>query len=124
MLRKDKVENRRFFSKANPWRSTPLQRSARVLRLVVFVWKPGPRQIWISEQSHLRTVRQHFPFRCLPRTVDDGGHAPHRILRLLLAAFEMAVGILILSKDRYVKIGLIASVLFNLFLVQLGLGSP
>jgi hypothetical protein len=43
---------------------------------------------------------------------------------LLLAAFEMAVGILILSKDRYVKIGLIASVLFNLFLVQLGLGYP
>jgi len=50
---------------------------------------------------------------------------PHiAFFALLLAAFEMAVGILILSKDRYVKIGLTASVLFNLFLVQLGLGSP
>jgi len=50
---------------------------------------------------------------------------PHiAFFALLLAAFEMAVGILILSKDRYVKIGLIASVFFNLFLVQLGLGSP
>jgi hypothetical protein len=43
---------------------------------------------------------------------------------LLLAAFEMATGILILSKGRYVKIGLTASVLFNLFLTQLGLGWP
>ena len=43
---------------------------------------------------------------------------------LLLAAFEMITGILILSKGRYVKIGLVASVLFNLFLVQLGLGYP
>jgi hypothetical protein len=47
---------------------------------------------------------------------------PHiAFFALLLAAFEMAVG---LSKGRYVKIGLTASVLFNLFLVQLGLGSP
>ena len=46
------------------------------------------------------------------------------IFALLLAAFEMATGILILSKGRYVKIGLVASVLFNLFLVQLGLGFP
>jgi len=43
---------------------------------------------------------------------------------LLLAAFEMVTGILILSHGRYVKIGLVASVLFNLFLVQLGLGYP
>jgi hypothetical protein len=49
---------------------------------------------------------------------------PHiALFALLLAAFEMAVGILLLSKGRYVKIGLAASVLFNLFLVQLGLGS-
>jgi hypothetical protein len=41
---------------------------------------------------------------------------------LLLAAFEIATGILILSRGRYVKVGLGASVLFNLFLVQLGLG--
>jgi hypothetical protein len=43
---------------------------------------------------------------------------------LLLAAFEMTTGILILSKGKYVKVGLTASVLFNLFLVQLGLGYP
>jgi hypothetical protein len=43
---------------------------------------------------------------------------------LLLSAFEMTTGILILSRGRYVKIGLAASVLFNLFLVQLGLGYP
>lgn len=46
------------------------------------------------------------------------------LFALLLAAFEMVVGILILSKGRYVRIGLTASVLFNLFLVQLGLGYP
>ena len=34
----------------------------------------------------------------------------------------MATGILILSKGRYVKIGLTARVLFNLFLAQLVLG--
>jgi hypothetical protein len=36
----------------------------------------------------------------------------------------MATGILILSKGRYVKIGLAARVLFNLFLAQLVLGWP
>jgi hypothetical protein len=50
---------------------------------------------------------------------------PHiTFFALLLAAFEMATGILILSKGRYVRIGLTASVVFNLFLVQLGLGYP
>ena len=49
---------------------------------------------------------------------------PPDIFALLLAAFEMATGILILSKGRYVKIGLVASMLFNLFLVQLGLRFP
>ena len=43
---------------------------------------------------------------------------------LLLAAFEMVTGILILSHGKYVKIGLGASAMFNLFLVQLGLGYP
>ena len=50
---------------------------------------------------------------------------PHiTLFALLLAAFEVTVGILLLSRGRYVKIGLMASVLFNLFLVQLGLGYP
>jgi hypothetical protein len=50
---------------------------------------------------------------------------PHiTFFALLLAAFEITTGILILSKGRFVKVGLAASVLFNLFLVQLGLGWP
>jgi hypothetical protein len=40
---------------------------------------------------------------------------------LILAGFEFLVGLLIVSKGKQVKHGLIASVLFNLFLVQLGL---
>jgi hypothetical protein len=48
---------------------------------------------------------------------------PHIIsFALLLAVFEMITGILMLSKGRYAVAGLAASVLFNLFLVQLGLG--
>jgi hypothetical protein len=48
---------------------------------------------------------------------------PHiAFFALVVAAFEMTTGILILSKGKYVKIGLTASLLFNLFLVQLGLG--
>jgi hypothetical protein len=41
---------------------------------------------------------------------------------LILAAFELAVVILLLSKGRAVTFGLTASFVFNLFLVQLGLG--
>jgi len=40
---------------------------------------------------------------------------------LLLAAFEMTTGLFILSKRSYVRVGLAASVSFNLFLAQLGL---
>jgi hypothetical protein len=48
---------------------------------------------------------------------------PHiSFLALLLAAMELAVGIMLLSRNQAVKIALIVSVLFNLFLFQLGLG--
>lgn len=48
---------------------------------------------------------------------------PHIIFfALLLAVFEMTTGILLLGKGKYAVAGLAASVLFNLFLVQLGLG--
>lgn len=48
---------------------------------------------------------------------------PHiTFFALLLAASEMTTGILILSQDRFARIGLAASIIFNLFLVQLGLG--
>ncbi len=42
----------------------------------------------------------------------------------LLAGFELTVGILIASKGRWVRYGLLASVAFDLFLIQLGLGTP
>lgn len=43
---------------------------------------------------------------------------------LVLAAFEMTTGILILGRGKFAKFGLAASVLFNLFLMQLGHASP
>jgi hypothetical protein len=45
-------------------------------------------------------------------------------LALLLAAFELVVGILLIGKGRWVKIGLALGIAFNLFLVQLGLSYP
>ncbi len=45
-------------------------------------------------------------------------------LALLLAAFEILVGCLLISKGKWVKAGLILSILFNLFLVQMGLADP
>jgi hypothetical protein len=45
------------------------------------------------------------------------------LFTLLLAAFELTTGVLILSKGKYVKLGLAMSILFNLYLVQQGLGS-
>ena len=43
---------------------------------------------------------------------------------LLLTAFELSVVVLLLSRGRAVTLGLTVSLLFNLFLVQLGLGYP
>lgn len=41
---------------------------------------------------------------------------------LVLALFEIGVGCLLVSKGKWVKLGLLLSILFNLFLVQMGLG--
>lgn len=41
----------------------------------------------------------------------------------LLAAFEIVVGLLLINKGKWVKYGLILSLAFNLFLVQMGLGA-
>ena len=50
---------------------------------------------------------------------------PHiTFFALLLAVFEMTIGILMLSKGKLAWIGFAMSVFFNLFLVQLGLGFP
>ncbi len=42
----------------------------------------------------------------------------------LCAAFQLAVGILMVGKGNRVKVALIASLLFNAFLLQLGLAMP
>ena len=44
------------------------------------------------------------------------------LFALLLAAFEIVVGLLLINKGKWVKYGLVLSVLFNLFLIQMGLG--
>ncbi len=43
---------------------------------------------------------------------------------LILAGFEILVGFLLISEGKWVKIGVILSILFNLFLIQMGLGVP
>ena len=42
---------------------------------------------------------------------------------LLLAVFELCVGLMMIYKGVWVKISLVFSILFNLFLIQMGLGS-
>lgn len=44
------------------------------------------------------------------------------LFAFLLAVFELSVGSLLISRGKWVKIGLVLSILFNLFLVQMGLG--
>jgi len=46
------------------------------------------------------------------------------VFALLLAGFEVLVGSLLISQGRWVKAGLVLSLLFTAFLVQLGLGHP
>lgn len=49
---------------------------------------------------------------------------PHiTFFALLLAAFEITVGLMLINKGKWVKYGLILSTAFNLFLVQMGLAS-
>jgi hypothetical protein len=56
------------------------------------------------------------------RTVWHGLILPNiRLFALLLAAFELATGLLMIGSGRRVKIGLLFSIVFNLFLVLLGL---
>ncbi len=46
------------------------------------------------------------------------------IFALILAAFEITVGLLIISKGKKVKLGFSLSICFNFFLILLGLGMP
>ena len=43
---------------------------------------------------------------------------------LVLAAFQLAVGLMLIGKRKWVKLGLVLSIGFNLFLIQLGLSIP
>lgn len=61
----------------------------------------------------------------LPRYAElwNGSLMPYISLwAIVLAAFELAVGCLLLAPRTYFKAGLILSIGFNLFLVQMGLG--
>lgn len=50
---------------------------------------------------------------------------PHiSVYALLLAALEITVGLLLINKGIWVKLGVVLSMGFNLFLVQLGLSFP
>ena len=50
---------------------------------------------------------------------------PHITLcALILAVFEIVVGVLLVSKGKWVRVGLVLSIFFNLCLVLLGLGMP
>jgi hypothetical protein len=50
---------------------------------------------------------------------------PHiTVFALVLAVFEVLVGCLLIGKGKRVKTGLILSILFILFLLQMGLGYP
>lgn len=49
---------------------------------------------------------------------------PHiTFFALLLVGFEIVVGLLLINKGKWVKIGLVFSLLFNLFLIQMGLAT-
>jgi hypothetical protein len=55
----------------------------------------------------------------------EGVVMPHiTVLALVLALFEVIVGGLLIYRKKWVTIGLVLSIGFNLFLVQLGLGFP
>lgn len=46
------------------------------------------------------------------------------LLALLLAAFEIVVGLLVIYRGKWVKAGLVLSMAFNLFPIQMGLSFP
>jgi hypothetical protein len=61
------------------------------------------------------TLSQAWDSIVMPNTV---------LFVLLLAAFELTTGILLLTKGRFAKTAAVCSLLFNLFLITLGMGLP
>lgn len=82
--------------------------------------------VWYGlTNNHIYEIFGRTPIFAVSRTLWATVVMPHiTFFALLLAVFEMTTGILILSKGKLAWIGLAASVLFSLFLVQLGLGFP
>jgi hypothetical protein len=80
--------------------------------------------VWYGlTNNHIYEICGKAPIFAVSRTLWATIVMPHiTFFALLLAVFEMTTGILILSKGKLAWIGLAASVLFNVFLVQLGLG--
>ena len=75
------------------------------------------------KDNHIYAIFGRTCLFAIIRELWSGVVMPHIVVfALLLAAFEMATGILMLGKGKYAVIGIAASVAFNLFLVQLGLG--
>jgi uncharacterized membrane protein YphA (DoxX/SURF4 family) len=123
----------------NNFSALTIQRSPRHKRIVGGIWTNTARlffALWYLlgslshvfygiANNHIYEIFGRTSIFAISRELWASVVMPHiTFFTLLLAAFEITTGILILSKGRYAKLGLIASVLFNLFLVQLGLGFP
>ena len=115
------------------------QLSSRHKRIVGGTWSNAARlffalwyllgslsHVWYGlTNNHIYQIFGRTSIFAISRALWASVVMPHiTFFALLLAAFEMTTGILILSRGKLVWIGLAASVLFNLFLVQLGLGFP
>jgi hypothetical protein len=97
-------------------------------RVFIALWYLGGSLIHFQCALHLPGIYVRFgqaPLYPLMGRIWAAFVMPHiTTFALFLAAFELAVVVLLLSKGRAVTLALTASLLFNLFLVQLGLGYP
>ena len=118
---------------------SPAHQRSRPRRITAGVWPNAARlffalwylfgslsHVWYGlTNNHIYGVFSRTSIFAVSRELWGSVVMPHiTSFALLLAAFEMATGILILARGKLVPIGLIASVSFNGFLVQLGLGFP
>jgi hypothetical protein len=97
-----------------------------IIRLLVVPWYllGWISHVWLGLSSP-ETYRAFGSTSLFPAYTDfwNGFIMPNILFfALLLAAFEITVGCLLSSKGKWVKIGLVFSFLFNLFLIQMGLG--
>jgi hypothetical protein len=97
-------------------------------RVFIALWYLGGSFIHFQCALHSPQIYARFgraPLYPLIGRIWNAVVMPHiTFFALLLAAFELAVVTLLLSRSRAVTLALTASLLFNLFLLQLGLGYP